>query len=219
MKDEVTPLIADMEKYIRADQVRACHSVAYHMMKVYQDAISTGGAKGIRIAPRKQLDARGLNRLKRKFKPSKYRGNSRKFMDYMTRGPKRFGPGSLNKNKNLLRAIKYMKIKGGAVVGWASKKSPVWAAAVQSARRGEGPGRFMFKRSQPLNEAQRKLFGAIGLAPKNNRPFTQPKADFFKPLTKKSKRFIREKFKEGLERALKRREEKAKERAMQRATA
>jgi hypothetical protein len=119
--------------------------------------------------------------LRKQFKVGKIKNGAR-ILAYMLRTSRRFmggGPGTMAQ-QNLMRAVNYMKLSTGAIIGWGSKSSPYWGNAVQEGKQGT-PYRMEHTVIQPItSKKQEKFLRAIGMMPKD-REIEQPKAAFFAP--------------------------------------
>jgi hypothetical protein len=174
-------------------------------------AIDRGYAEGFgRIAPRKVLDAKGVFNVLKKLKTRKLNKMSRhRIEQYLLHGPTRFG-SSLG-TKSLRNAVKYQKMKDGAIVGWASKSSPRFGNAVQLGLRG-WRNSMTWRGTQMYTDRQRRFFAAIGLPISKNKMYQkQPEAAFFGPLMAHKVRSgaVNRVFDQKLEAAIRRRIEKA----------
>jgi len=187
-KDECSPLLERLKNYAKPDLLRAARHTAHWLTMAMKDGMRKGGIDDIVIPPRK-MHTRNLWLMQSKIRSNKIKG-PRGSLDYFFRNEKRFTPKTMLKTSsaaqkhNLVNAAGYQKVADGAVVGWLSRTSPHWAAAVQNAARGTMKGAKSIG-SQPMSKKQQRLFAALGIRLKKSHVFRQPTASFFDPFIRR----------------------------------
>lgn len=179
LKDGITPFCQKLIKAAPSQMVRAAQRVAYTMMKEIQQGIARGNLAGISIPDRKKLDAAATSRLLLANHRLKKSLDTRQLMRHLRQTRRFMGDSGIMGSRGLMGAVKYAKQFNGAVVGWASKRSPYWGAAVQEARRGS---RFNMQHtgSQTVTKKMKRYFAMLGM-PTKKTIINQPKADILAP--------------------------------------